>query len=245
MKKFMLTSLLVVLLSACQGSQSRDDNQEDRQTNHKPTTTTLHIIATLHAGEKLKTQDFDDTYFIIEKSHEQPVIKDEATCKVKHNNTEVECFATTNLSKLTPDLYRVIIKDELGGLLGAGVVEIFPNMVPVNVTVEDDDTGDYLLTLLRKDTHKSDSDIFAIWSAQGRIKNIRDLEITAYNIFIDNNGHKNFKYAFNQLLGTLDDGGSSGTLDNSGASSGSTDGTPSQNTEQNSDASNIPSDTNI
>ena len=240
MKKLMLANLLLLLLSACQDSQTQNDNQANAK--QKATTTTLHVIATLHAGEKLKTQDFDDTYFAIEKSHEQTVIKDEATCKVKKNNTEVECFATTNLSKLAPDLYRVIVKDELGGLLGAGIVEIFPNMVPVNVTVEDDDTGDYLLTLLRKDTHKSDSDIFAIWSAQGKIKNIRDLEITAYNIFIDNNGHKNFKYAFDQLLATLD-GGTSSSIDNS-RTTGDSGGSPSQqNTEQNSDASNIPSDT--
>lgn len=239
MKKFMLISLVVVLLSACQDNHTQNDNQTNDQLNHKATTTTLHVVTTINAGENLKTQDFDGTYFIVEKANDLPMIKDEATCKVKHNKPEVECFATTNLFRLTPDLYRVIVKDEIGGLLGAGIVEVFPKMVPVNVTIEDEDTGDYLLTLLRKETNKSDTDIFAIWSAHGKVQSIKDLEITAYNIFVENNGHKNFRYAFDQLLATLYE---TSNVDTSDISSSSTD-KPVQNVEQNSDTSNTPSDT--
>lgn len=142
--------------------------------------------------------NFNNAKFFIENYSKSVLLAGDMDCR--DTGEEVICEGEAELSKLSPAVYRLVLKSG-NGLLGSDLFEILPNKLPLVVNVDNSSTGYYLIQLIFHQTGYSEDEIY------NRVSNMLsvpteqqyNLEIALFDLFIYYEGSQNMEKAINEL----------------------------------------------
>lgn len=113
----------------------------------------------------------------------------------------VNCSALINMDSLPAGIYRLVIKSD-GGLLGSDVFEKNTQYQPLEITIDNESTGNYLISIITQQTGFREDEIYR------RVAHILsynsnkeyNLEPTVYDLFMSYNGSRDTVGAINELV---------------------------------------------
>lgn len=205
MRKLILTLFIVVGFLTSLFSCSNNESTEDTEVS-SDVPKILEVKATTIQAQFIKSAnnkaigDFTKVYFEVENYSEHTLLTGPINCTA--TDKLINCETKTDLTSLQPGIYRLLLNTKNDGLLGSDLFEIMPGVIPVVVTIDNESTGFYLISLITKKSGIREDEIYA------RVRNILggkpneqyDLEPTLYDLFMYYKGDDNFDYAMNKLV---------------------------------------------
>lgn len=204
MKKFILTTLMCVflnlMLGSCSNRESNDGNVNQDDAIQPLVTTTMTTIKAefLKSVNNKAVGNFTKVHFEVENYVEHTLLSGSIECNA--SDKLISCEAKTDLRDLKPGIYRLLLKTQ-HGLLGSDLFEIIPSIIPVVVTIDNESTGFYLISLITKATGIREDEIYkrVRYILGGNPNQEYDLEPTLYDLFMYYKGNENASNAVNQL----------------------------------------------
>lgn len=197
---------LAILIGSC--SNSQNDNHDDEavdSANYASTTTTTTIKAEfLKSANNKAVGNFTDVHFEVENYVNNILLSGGIECN--EIEQRIGCETKTDLKSLKPGIYRLLIKTR-NGMLGTDLFEIMPGIIPVVVTIDNESTGFYLISLIAKATGIREDELYR------RVRVLLDadpskeydLEPTLYDLFMYYQGNENTQQALNKMIAAIQD----------------------------------------
>lgn len=196
--------LLLILITACSKDNDSDikhSNLAVQEAQQVPVTTVTTLKAIFMKSTNNRTVgDFTDVHFEVENYVGNTLISAPIECYA--TNDSINCETKVNLMGLKPGIYRLLIKNKSKkGVLGSDLFEIMPGIVPVVITIDNESTGFYIISLITKTTGIREDEIYnRVRSIVGVDSNQDyDLEPTLYDLFMHYNGDEDASLAINKL----------------------------------------------
>ena len=172
------------------------------KSSQKYTNTTIKALFT--RGKNRTVGNFTKVHFDIETSITNIITSKAMNCTQDTNDRFITCEASTDLSTLKPGIYRLLVKSG-SGLLGCDLFEIIPGMIPVIITIDNESTGFYLISLITQQTGMREDEIYRrvrhILGAKDSVD--YDLEPTLYDLFIYFGGDSNAETGATKLINAI------------------------------------------
>lgn len=202
-KTLMLAAFgITLLIAAC--SNHQDEQQDNTSSvNYGTATTTTTIKAEFLKSANNKTAgNFTDIHFVVENYVDNILLQGPIECDA--NEQQIICEAKTDLRSLKPGIYRLLLKSK-SGILGTDLFEIMPGVIPVVVTIDNESTGFYLISLITKATAIREDELYKRVRIilGGNPNQEYDLEPTLYDLFMYYKGYENTQQALKKMIAAI------------------------------------------
>lgn len=196
---------IALLVGSCSNDYTSDNDNEEvsSSANHAPTTTTTTIKAEfLKSVNNKAVGNFTDVHFEVENYVNNTLLSGRIECA--ETEQRINCETKTDLKSLKPGIYRFLVKTK-NGILGTDLFEIMPGIIPVVVTIDNESTGFYLISLITKATGIREDELYRrirVLLGADPSKDY-DLEPTLYDLFMYYQGSENARQALNKMIAAI------------------------------------------
>lgn len=165
---------------------------------------TLVSVSLLKSVNKALVKHLNSISYEIEPYLDKVVLTGNMAC-IDSLET-INCNASVNMAGLDPGIYRLVIKSD-NGLLGSDIFERDAHYQPIEITIDNESTGSYLISMITQQTGFREDEIYQ------RVAHILsytssqeyNLEPTVYDLFMSYHGDKDTAGAIHKLVQIITD----------------------------------------
>ncbi len=161
-------------------------------------------VSLLKSVNEARIKHLSSISYEIEPYLDKVVINGEMTC-IDLPET-IDCNTSVDMVGLEPGIYRFLIKSD-NGLLGSDIFEKDANSQALEITIDNESTGNYLISIITQQTGFREDEIYqrvAHILAYNSAKEY-NLEPTVYDLFMSYHGDKDTAGAIHKLVQIITD----------------------------------------
>lgn len=161
-------------------------------------------VSLLKSVNKTHVKHLSGISYEIEPYLDKVVLKGNMTC-IDSSET-IDCNTSVDMTTLEPGIYRFLIKSD-NALLGSDIFEKDANYQPIEITIDNESTGNYLISIITQQTGFREDEIYqrVAHILSHNLSQEYNLEPTVYDLFMSYHGDKDTAGAIHKLVQIITD----------------------------------------